>query len=1239
MTTFTNGNHGFLQQFPEREFHLLKKFRDFFALPDALYSIKGTVITVRPFAARTLAQAINIHRDAAHNPGKAARAGHLNAIGLTEEIFHAIVDLYRKECRYDIWSGLNGQLAAKLGTDGLNALLASFADNYPTSAAYKAGIPGSEYIKGTTDGVPNSEIALEELFMVWLANRNRAYHNYRELFSEEPLKANKSYDLAIEILRNYFMNLPKFGPENQDLVEFLLAPSKAHPESIEAQLDFMRERWGAMLGDLLTAILSGLDMIKEENKMRGGFGGPDRDYLIRTALATGRRVNLAAMSAEERARYLAEHPEIAEEEVENFSPDTDWMPRVILLAKNAFVWLYQLSKDYGREINTLDQIPDSELDTLAHQGITGLWLIGLWERSTASKRIKQICGNPEAEASAYSLKDYDIAEALGGYPAYENLRDRAAMRGIRLASDMVPNHTGIDSNWVYDHPDWFIQLDQKPYPNYTFNGENYSQKPGVSIRIEDHYYDRTDAAVVFEYREENTGRVRYIYHGNDGTTMPWNDTAQLNYMLPEVREAVLNNILKVARMFPIIRFDAAMTLAKRHYQRLWFPEPGKGGDISTRAEHAMSKEEFNRVFPVEFWREVVDRVAEEVPDTLLLAEAFWLMESYFVRTLGMHRVYNSAFMNMLKMEENAAFRTTVKNTLEFDPQILKRYVNFMSNPDEDTAEAQFGKGDKYFGVCTVMITMPGLPMIGHGQFQGFTEKYGMEYRRAYRDEHVDTALMERHERQIFPLMKKRYLFAEVENFLFYDFFTPEGTVNEHVLAYSNRFGSERALVVYHNRFGETRGWIRSSVGFSVKQGDDSRAIIQKSLFDGLAIFDNPNNFTIMCEVISGLEYLMPSRQLAESGLEVELSGYTCKVFLNIREVNDTNGLYRRLYERLGQKGVKSIDEAISDMTFEPLFNAAFELLNPGWTDYLWRNRGTALAEILHDISAQLQDKLATFTGALSRFSGQEISPLFGQKVHKSTMDLLQKMSSPLDLHSSIQKKDTSLNLLDNPQSFTIASYLLVLQNLDELWAKKEAHGESSLDLFEKWHLAHVLRDSLKMQGYDDGSIEHIIALMRILINAKALFTADWTAATLFEHFMSDQAVLALLQVHEYNNIIWFNREAADELFNWLETLSILSGEEIAQKAKAIIADWRVAAASSGYELQKFLENVKAPVAGKAVEDKAEKIAKKSPKKETVATPAKTKAEPKKRAAKSEKPAEKKETKVAKSAKTKATKSK
>ena len=89
-------------------------------------------------------------------------------------------------------------------------------------------------------------------------------------------------------------------------------------------------------------------------------------------------------------------------------------------------------------------------------GSRGLWLIGLWERSKASERIKRWRGNADAVASAYSLDDYRIADDLGGEAAYADLRDRAWARGIRLASDMVPNHMGIDSRWVIEHPERFI---------------------------------------------------------------------------------------------------------------------------------------------------------------------------------------------------------------------------------------------------------------------------------------------------------------------------------------------------------------------------------------------------------------------------------------------------------------------------------------------------------------------------------------------------------------------------------------------------------------------------------------------------------------------------------------------------------------------------------------------------------------------------------------------------------------
>ena len=329
-----------------------------------------------------------------------------------------------------------------------------------------------------------------------------------------------------------------------------------------------------------------------------------------------------------------------------------------------------------------------------------------------------------------------------------------------------------------------------------------------------------------------------------------------------------------------------MVLAKKHIERLWWPEPGSGDGIPSRAEHAISRAEFDARMPVEFWREVVDRVAAEIPGTLLLAEAFWLLEGYFVRTLGMHRVYNSAFMHMLRDENGAGYRKVIRETIEFDPEILKRYVNFMTNPDEETALEQFGKGDKYFGVATVLATLPGLPMLGHGQVQGFGEKYGMEFRRATLDERPDPGLVERHEREIFPLLHRRAWFAEARDFLLYDLLTDQGAVDEHVLAYSNGTGPQRSLVVYHDRFASTQGTIRDSAAYALKAVDGSKRIVRRSLAEGLGLPNEPGAFVIFRDARTGLESIRSCRRLWEHGLRLSLEAYESHVYWEFREVRD-----------------------------------------------------------------------------------------------------------------------------------------------------------------------------------------------------------------------------------------------------------------------------------------------------------------------------------------------------------------
>jgi glycosidase len=1160
------------------EFHIARQARDRYQFDDSLSSLTGNVILADFHAARVFAQRMNEQRDLVSFPEETVKAGQINAMGLIDEILHYVIGLYRAQRNPAAVQSALQWLYDEIGTAVVDTALRRFADEFPSVALYTREISLDAYLEGTTGGTPNRQILLEELLLLWLANVNLAFSPFLELFDDAELSKDTAYLRIVEGLRDFFETQPTFGPEGQNLIDMLRSPSIAVPHSLSGQLEYIREHWASLLGRYIYRLLGGLDLIAEEEKLVFAGPGPARVY---------------------------EYGEL-EFEPERFSRDLDWMPQLVLMAKNTYVWLHQLSQKYGRSITRLDQIPDEELDTLARWGFTGLWLIGLWERSPASRRLKQLCGNPEAVASAYSVFDYQIAAELGGDAAYGSLRDRAWQRGIRMASDMVPNHVGIYSRWVVEHPDWFISLDRTPFPSYSFAGPDLSEEERVGIFLEDHYYDRSDAAVVFQRVDRWTGSERYIYHGNDGTSMPWNDTAQLNYLRPDVREAVIQTILHVARQFPIIRFDAAMTLTKKHFQRLWFPEPGTGGAIPTRAEHGLTREAFDAAMPVEFWREVVDRVAEEAPDTLLLAEAFWLLEGYFVRTLGMHRVYNSAFMNMLRDEDNAKYRSVMKNTLEFDPQILKRFVNFMNNPDEETTIAQFGKGDKYFGICTLLATLPGLPMFGHGQIEGFAEKYGMEYRQAYWDEHPDAYLAERHEREIFPLLHRRYLFAEVEHFLLYDVFTPEGSVNEDVFGFSNRAGDERALVVYHNRFATTRGWIRTSVAYSVKAGDDggsasgsARQLVQKTLGEGLGLHNNESRFCIFRDHITGLEFIRNSRELCEQGLYAELDAYRCHVFLDWREVQDNEWRqYAHLAAYLNGRGVPSIEEALREVFLQPIHHPFRQLVNADSFRQLIQahvtepeDEGVAVPPL--DEVEGLVLHLLRETKGFTNGAGSEIA-IASEVLQRLNAGLyLPALASRFPLPRS-RKYRRAVEMVAGHLDGNVAAWGSLLG-----WLFTHALGkvvsdegavERSRSWLDEWLLGRVVATTLQDLGLDEGAAWWSVGVVKILINHQAWYEIDAPKKKrtyqILVKWLRDSEVQQFLQFNRYRGVLWFNDEAFQQLLRWMLTLAALeisadpqrTREEVARDILTcydVVNKLQQAGQASGFQVAKLLESVQA----------------------------------------------------------------
>ena len=1042
-------------------------------------------------------------------------------------------------------------------------LFEKFVELFPGTSLISREESADTYLRKEGVKDEREKMVSRELFLLRIANMNEGTLPFRKLHDEECMAVASPYTTALVEMFLELEKGPPLYPFDQNVVDLFLGPIKASPRSLRGQIEYIRKHWAfALPEELIGTIDMAIDLLKEEERERHGGAG-----------------SAPVLTFDGEAVGDDGYPEY-----EGFTSDTDWMPNIVLLAKMAYVWLSQLSRYYGKQLTRLDEIPDEELEKISRWGFNSLWLIGIWERSPASKKIKHIKGNIDAAASAYSLYDYTVAEELGGYEALRNLKERAWRKGIRLACDMVPNHTGIYSKWIREHPDWFIQQSYPPYPSYRFTGENLSFCGDFSLRIEDGYWENGDAAVVFEHLEYKTGRVRYIYHGNDGTSTPWNDTAQINYLIPEVREEVIRTIVNIARTFPIIRFDAAMTLAKKHFQRLWFPPPGEGESIPSRSLQGMSRKTFDLLFPTEFWRELVDRIALEAPDTLLIAEAFWLMEGYFVRTLGMHRVYNSAFMNMLKREENANFRQTLKNILAFDPRILQRFVNFMNNPDEDTAVSQFGKGDKYFGVAVMLVTMPGLPMFGHGQVEGLGEKYGMEYWHAYLDEEPDSGFIAAHETMIFPLLKKRWLFSGASNFVLYDFFSGD-RVNEDVFAYSNMAGGEKALVIYNNRFSEAKGWIRTSTGMIGRDEEGKISFMEKTLAGGLHIRGDDSLFTTFRDHGTGLEYIRRGREISERGLYLELGAYQWSVFLHFMEIKeDQEGMWGTLCDSLAGRGVTSLREEMRRVKYGNIHSAFKELVSETFEE---------MAECILS------------SGHTTR---EEVNGLFPELLKKYTDEVERRREEgrereimEREVYQGIWKTFRFLQKVKNRSSFPFHTYLsgrgevpalcaagVAYSSLDPMAGvfKEKPVGKETSPFMEEFafdraveDLFHSLRKEGRISSFSAYSLPKLLAL--VLSRPHFIFTlqeSGWDSSFLEELF-EDLPFRNYLELNLYGGITWFSKERFEEVLFWC-TFAAFSHipESREEKWLALCEEYIFhlldGAERAGYRLDRFFNEIK-----------------------------------------------------------------
>ncbi len=120
-------------------------------------------------------------------------------MGLMEEIFHHVVEIYRQTVNPQIHQQLEAYLLSTMGSVALESSLAAFLEEFPPTQIAQKHQTIAEYLAGVSEGLTNRQIAIQEMLMLWLANKNPALEIYRDFMADDGLMSESAYPSIIKL--------------------------------------------------------------------------------------------------------------------------------------------------------------------------------------------------------------------------------------------------------------------------------------------------------------------------------------------------------------------------------------------------------------------------------------------------------------------------------------------------------------------------------------------------------------------------------------------------------------------------------------------------------------------------------------------------------------------------------------------------------------------------------------------------------------------------------------------------------------------------------------------------------------------------------------------------------------------------------------------------------------------------------------------------------------------------------
>jgi glycosidase len=349
----------------------------------------------------------------------------------------------------------------------------------------------------------------------------------------------------------------------------------------------------------------------------------------------------------------------------------------VLYEINTRVFLNKLSAKYKIPV-TLANIPDEEMQKLAGLGIESVWLMGVWERSPEAARIglqdtelmnsfREVLPDVEDKdviGSAYSIREYKVANAIGGEEGLAEIRKKLKSLGIGLILDFVPNHTAPDHPWTFQHSDFYIKGTE----------EEMQKDPSKYIDC--------NGSVLANGRDPNIGA--------------WPDVVQLNAFSENYRKEAIATLSMIANICDGVRCDMAMLMLNEVFEQTWEEKAGSKPDQ-------------------DFWIEIITAIRTQNPDFIFLAEAYWNKEKQLIGQ-GFNFCYDKNLYDLLLSGKAAE----VTSYLEKTKDVQNHLVHFTENHDEQRASYAFK--DMQQGAAAAIATLPGLWLFHDGQAEGYKAK-------------------------------------------------------------------------------------------------------------------------------------------------------------------------------------------------------------------------------------------------------------------------------------------------------------------------------------------------------------------------------------------------------------------------------------------------------------------------------------------------------------------------------------